>query len=142
MSECQLLELYKNAGPGPIPSGFTPGRAIPSPGKHSTVRRSNMMKHVWQGKNFGCDGIMTNRFFGLKMIKGQITQEASWLDGRPVNVIDYSHTSLVFKPYRDEFREISPGIYLGMMWKRDDCQPKMLTWFALDARGNCAACGH
>jgi len=134
LNECQLLDLYGNASPGPIPSGFSPGRVFPAPGKHSNVAKSNAMKHVWQGKYFDCDGIMTNRFFGMKIIKGHVTQETSWIDGKPVNAIDYSHTSLLFKPYRDEFREIAPGIYPGTMWKRDDCKPKLLTWFAFDTR--------
>jgi len=138
MSECELLELYKAGSPGIVPEGFTPGRAIPKPGSKLTVLRSKMMTKVWQGKYFGDDGIMTNKFFGIKMIKGQVQQETSWLDGGPVNAIDYSQTSLIFKPYRDEFREIAPGIYLGVMWKRDDCKPKLLTWFAIDAR--CTPC--
>jgi hypothetical protein len=134
LSECELLDLYRHAGPGPVPIGFSAGRVLPAPGKPSNVAKSNAMKHVWQGKYFDCDGIMTNRLLGMKIIKGQVTRETSWIDGKPVNAIDYSHTSLLFKPYRDEFREIAPGIYLGTMWKRDDCKPKMLTWFALDAR--------
>jgi hypothetical protein len=133
MNECQLLDLYAKAEPGPVPSGYVPGRAIVKPGKRTTVAKSNLLTHVWQGKYFD-DDIMTNRIFGMKFIKGQVTQETSWLDGRPVNAIDYSQTSHLFKPYRDEFREMAPGIYLGVMWKRDDCRPKLLSWFALDAR--------
>lgn len=133
MSECELLELYKNAEPGPIPQGFSPGRVITNPGRKLTVARSNAMKHVWQGKYFD-DLIMTNKFFGMKIIKGQVTCESSWIDGKPSNAIDYSGTSLIFRPYRDEFREISPGIYLGSMWKRDNCNPKLMTWFAFDTR--------
>jgi hypothetical protein len=133
MDECQLLDLYRNAQPGPVPSGFSPGRVIPDPGKRTTVVKSNLMKHIWQGKYFDND-VMTNRFFGIKFIKGQVTPEISWIDGKPVNAIDYSATSLLFKHYRDEIREIAPGIYLGIMWKRDECTPKLLTWFAIDAR--------
>jgi hypothetical protein len=133
MDECQLLDLYRNAQPGPVPSGFSPGRVIPGPGKKNTVAKSNLMKHVWQGKYFD-DDVMTNRFFGIKFIKGQVTSENSWIDGKPVKAIDYSGTSLLFKKYRDEIREVAPGIYLGVMWKRDDCAPKLLTWFAIDAR--------
>ncbi len=138
LDECQLLELYKNSKPGPLPNGFVPGRVIMKPGSTSTVRRSNFMKHIWQGKYFD-DQIMTNKIFGLKFIKGNVTCENSWFDGQPVHAIDYSETSLLFKTYRDEFREVAPGIYLGAMWKRNGCQPKLLTWFAFDARGTCCA---
>jgi hypothetical protein len=133
MNECQLLELYSKAGPGPVPCGYAPGRAIVNPGKRTTVLKSNLLKHVWQGKYFD-DEVMTNRIFGMKFIRGQVALETSWLDGRLVNAIEYSQTSLLFKPYRDEFREVSPGIYLGIMWKRDHCPPKLMAWFALDAR--------
>jgi hypothetical protein len=135
MSECQLRELYLQAAPGPLPDGFVPGRAILKPGSRTTVARSNLMKHVWQGKYFDDECIMTNRMFGMRMIKGQVTAAAaSWLDGKPAHEIDYKCTSLIFKPYRDEFREVAPGIYLGIMWKRDDCSPKIVAWFTLDAR--------
>lgn len=133
LNECQLLDLYKCAQPGPVPIGYSPGRVIPNPGARTTVAKSNMLKHVWQGKYFDND-VMTNRIFGVSFIKGQVTSENSWIDGKPANAIDYSGTSHLFKQYRDEFREIAPGIYLGVMWKRDECNPKILTWFALDAR--------
>jgi hypothetical protein len=138
MNECQLLDLYRQAQPGAIPSGFTPGRMISNPGKRTTVIVSRMTERtLWQGKIFGDDGIMTNRMFGVRFIKGEVQTGESWLDGKPSNIIDYSQTSRIFRPYRDEFREVSPGIYLGIMYKRDCCNPKIVTYFALDARGGC-----
>ena len=138
MNECQLLDLYRQAQPGPVPSGFTPGRMISNPGKRSTVFVSRMTQRtLWQGKIFGDDGIMTNKMFGVRFIKGEVQAGESWIDGKPSNIIDYSRTSLIFRPYRDEFREVSPGIYLGIMFKRDCCNPKVVTYFALDARGAC-----
>ena len=93
---------------------------------------------VWQGKYFDDCGIMTNKMFHVRFIKGEIQQGESWIDGRPSIVIDYSKTSLIFRPYRDELRDVSPGIYLGAMYKRDGCNPKLVTYFAIDARcGNC-----
>lgn len=134
MDECQLLDAFRRAAPGPIPNGYTPGRVITKPGKRTTVLASRFMKPIWQGKNFDCDGLMTNKIFGIKFIKGQVAQEASWIDGRSSNAIDYSQTSKLFKPYRDEFREVSPGIYLGIMFERTCPQPKIMTYFVLDAR--------
>jgi hypothetical protein len=133
LDECQLREIYKAGSPGVVPEGFAPGRVYPKPGTKLNALRSKILTKVWQGKHFDGD-IMTNKFFGMKMIKGQVLEETSWLDGGPVHAIDYSHTSLLFKPYRDEFREIAPGIYLGVMWKRDDCKPKIVNWFAIDTR--------
>jgi len=142
MSECQLLSLYRQAEPGPMPSGYTPGRMISKPGSRLTVCKANLTsKTVWQGKNFDNNGIMTNRMFGVRCIKGEVQMGESWLDGRPSIIIDYGPTSLVWRQYRDEIREVSPGIYLGIMFKRDCPCPTIRTWFALDARcGRCEVC--
>jgi len=139
MSECQLLDLYRRAEPGPLPTGFAPGRMISNPGRRTTVPVSRFTKaFVWQGKYFDDGGIMTNKMFHFRFIKGEVQQGESWIDGRPSIIIDYSQTSLIFRPYRDELREISPGIYLGIMFKRDACKPKIVTYFAIDAR--CGSC--
>jgi hypothetical protein len=143
MSECQLLDLYRQAEPGPIPCGYTPGKMISKPGSKTTVLKSRLVGcSLWQGKNFDDNGIMTNRMFGARFIKGEVGMGESWIDGRPSIIIDYSQTSRIFRPYRDEIREVCPGIYLGVMFKRDCCCPTIVTFFALDARcGSCQSCG-
>ncbi|MCE9534560.1 MAG: hypothetical protein K8T89_26070 [Planctomycetes bacterium] len=141
MNECQLLDLFKASSAGSIPSGYAPGIVISNPGKHSTVAKSKIIqKTVWQGKYFDDCGIMTNRMFGIKFSKGKYQPGTSWIDGLPANTIEYTDTSLIFKPYRDEIREVAPGIHLGIMWKKDNCKPKIQSWFALDTRTGCVSC--
>jgi hypothetical protein len=140
MSECQLLDLYRRAAPGPIPDGYAPGKAIPNPGKPGTAFKSKIIgATAWQGKNFDPDGTMTNRMFGTRMVTARTSYDASWLDGKPSLVLDYRGSSkVVWARCRDELREVAPGIYLGLMY-RDACPaPKLRTFFVIDARG----CGH
>jgi len=133
MTECQLLELFRAAEPGPKPEGYTPGTVISKPGSKTTVLKSKIIKKTfWQGKYFDGD-VMTNKMFGIKMSKGQLADETSWIDGRPVHAIEYPSNSLVFRKNRDEIREVAPGIYLGIMWNKDVCPPKIANWFVLEA---------
>jgi hypothetical protein len=135
MDRCQLLDLYQRAEPGPIPCGYAPGRNIPNPVHRSTAMRSALMRvTAWQGKYFEPDGFMVNRMFGVKTNKAQIYYGESWLDGKPSLILDYEQTSRMWSQYRDELREVSPGIYLGIMYQRDCLEPKIKTFFAIDAR--------
>ena len=77
MDECTLRELFSSANPGPAPSGYTPGRALVAPGKRGAAFKSNLVKHVWQGKYFLDDSTMINRIFGIKFIKGEVRTEPS-----------------------------------------------------------------
>jgi hypothetical protein len=139
MDRCQLLDLYQRAEPGPVPCGYAPGRNIPNPGHRGTALRSALARMtVWQGKYFEPDGFMVNRMFGVKTNKAQIYYAESWLDGKPSLILDYEPTSRMWSQYRDELREVSPGIYLGIMYQRDCAEPKIKTFFAIDARaGQC-----
>ena len=142
MKESELIALYKSAEPGPIPTGYTPGLAILKPGSFSTVRVSKLISATaWQGKYFPDDGTMINKTFGLKAIKANVYPGISWLDGGPSTIFDYYDRSKIAARYRDEVREVSPGIYLGIMHKRDGACPKLAAWFALDARCGKACVG-
>ena len=141
MDKCQLQDLYRRAEPGPVPSGYTPGRVIPKPGKIGNDPVSKLIQWtVWQGKHFDPDGMMTNKQFGVRTNRGHVYPGTSILDGKPVHIIDYHDSWRVWRPYLDEFREVSPGIYLGITWKIDGCCPKFFTYFAIDARRGCCQC--
>ena len=136
LPECELIELYKCSPPGTVPACYTPGLVIYKPGCLITAPVARVLKcTAWQGKYFPDCDTMVNRQFGVPTIKAAIYPGDSWLDGRPSLVFDYEDTSLVCTRYRDEVREISPGVYLGIMHKRAKDGPKISTWFALDARG-------
>jgi hypothetical protein len=140
MSEKQLEVLYRLAQPGPIPQGYTPGIAIFNAGSPFT----NVIAQVvgcsaWQGKYFEDPATMINKTFGVKAIKTVIYLGESYVDGRPSTILDYSVAPRMFQRYRDEIREVAPGIYLGILYRREACGPKRVSWFTLDARG-CQTC--
>jgi hypothetical protein len=136
LPECELIKLYKCSPPGPVPGCYTPGLVIYKPGSLITVPLACVLKYTaWQGKYFPDPDTMVNRQFGVPTVRAAIYPGDSWLDGGPSLIFDYEDTSLVCTRYRDEVREISPGVYLGIMHRRAKDGPKLSTWFAIDARG-------
>jgi hypothetical protein len=145
MKECELVQIYRNGIPRIPPCGYFPGTVIFKPGTAITAPTSQFMKAVaWQGKYIPGNGTMVNKMFGMPSIKAAIGSGESWLDGGPSAIFDYQNTSFVWSQYRDELREVSPGVWLGIM--HDRCGrngPKIATWFALDAvtgQSGCKEC--
>src|SRR5262245_34920828 len=128
-----LTALYLASPPASVPQGYAPGRAIKNPGSRRTVLNSRATGVVWQGKIFRDDGTMINRFFGVgKAIPAEVYVGESLLDGQPALIFDYSKSRL-WPDVRDEVREVSPGLYLGIMYKgKSQMEQKM--FFTLDAR--------
>lgn len=135
MEEHQLLDIYRHATPGRIPAGYYPGSMIRTPGSPFTVALAGSVKATaWQGKFFSAEG-MTNKTFGVKTIKTPVEYGTSYVDGKPTIVLDYAMSTAIFaKAYRDEIREISPAVFLGIMHKREDTGTKISAWFVLDGR--------
>lgn len=132
MTPQQLDWLYANAPAGVIPSGRTRGRLIVDPGSRLPGLTRLGSRAVWQGKVFQpCNGTAINRFFGVRIIRAQVGYGPSWRDGRDTIVLDYSQTSLLYEPYRDEIRQVGPGLYLGLMYERTAPQPSLKLYFAL-----------
>jgi hypothetical protein len=141
MPECELAELYRKSPPAPVPCGFTPGLMIYKPGSLVTTPVARLVQvTAWQGKYFPPDGMMYNVTFGLPTVRTTIYPGESWFDGGPSTIFDYSETSLLFPRCRDEVREVSPGVYLGILYRRTRCGPKIRTWFALDDRATKGCC--
>jgi hypothetical protein len=140
MSEPQLIAIYTAAEPGPFLSGYVPGTMIFKPGSKVTVPTAKLIRATaWQGKYFHEDK-MTNRTFGLRAITTPVEMGTSYVDGRPSLVFDYATSRPFFvRRYRDEVRQVSPGVYLGIMHRRDQCGATIATWFALDGRCGCRA---
>lgn len=133
MPEGDLRALFAVSPAGAVPSGFVPGRAIKNPGSRTTVANSRATRAVWQGKVFRDDGTMINRVFGLgRAIPADVYVGESITDGQPALILDYSRSRL-WPAVRDEVREVSPGLYLGVMYK-GKANPEVKTFFALDAR--------
>ena len=96
---------------------------------------SRGVRLFWQGKVFEPGGATAvNRFFGLQVIRAQVLQGPSWLDGGPALVLDYSRTSRVYADNRDEIRQVAPGLFLGLMYDRTMAPPRLQMYFALETR--------
>jgi len=79
-------------------------------------------------------GVLKNRILpmGHRAIVAQVYKGQSWFDGKECIVLDYSQTSFVAQKIRDEIREVSPGVYLGLVyWGAPKESAKRLIHFAL-----------
>jgi len=130
LSGPQLEALYRQAPPGAIPTGKVRGRAL-YPDARFPKLRSDAARLAWQGKVFRPEsGTAVNRFFGLRVIQGNVTHGPSWLDGQPAIILDYEGTSRLYGPYRDEIRQVAPGLYLGLMYDRRTSPPELKMYFS------------
>lgn len=134
MSRCELDRLYRGSRAGPLPEGKVRGRVILCPGTALARPTSRFSRLLWQGKVIdGARGRASNRFFGVRFIKGDLGYGPSWMDGQPATILDYSDTSLLYARYRDEIRQVGPGLFLGAMYSRTTPEPTFLMYFALQA---------
>ena len=134
LSPAELEALYARSRPGAIPCGRVRGLALVRPGTKLGPVLSRSAKLAWQGKVFDADGSSSiNRFFGVKAVRAKVGYGPSWRDGNPALVLDYSQTSKIYENYRDELREVSPGIYLGLMFDRSVSPPRLKMYFAIQA---------
>lgn len=119
-SEVQLDDLFRQSPAGDIPNGDAHGTAILAPGTKFTHEIASIINiFAWQGKTFdAAHGTLVNRIsvIGIKAIIAEVYKAASLFDGKECIVLDYSKTSLLAKHVRDEIREISPGVYLGLVY--------------------------
>jgi hypothetical protein len=120
MSGDQLDEIFRNSPAGEIPRGESEGVAIVAPGTKVSDKIAGFVNHfTWQGKVFDPEkGQLRNKILplGHKLIVAKVYKDKSWFDGKECIVLDYSKTSLIAGWIRDEIREVSPGIYLGIVY--------------------------
>lgn len=141
LSGDQLDAIFRGASAGDIPIGQGEGTAIIAPG---TVVSDTIAKFVhlfsWKGKVFERDGANPNRgwlknrllLLGTKAIIAEVHKGESWFDGKECIILDYSHTSIVAQWIRDEIRQVSPGVYLGLVyWGKEKAGAHRLIHFAL-----------
>ncbi|MFO0892658.1 MAG: hypothetical protein U0790_26385 [Isosphaeraceae bacterium] len=130
----ELEALYRQGRAVGIPPGRVRGTAILAPG----ARRNEVMalgtRMVWQGKVFESGNTTAvNRFFGLPVVRANVYQAQSLHDGAAALVLDYSQTSRVYARYRDEIREVAPGLFLGLMYDVTTSPPHLRMYFALES---------
>jgi hypothetical protein len=127
-----LEALYRGAAAGSVPVGSLSGRAIPAPGTRGNLRKSKLLGLLWKGKEFPAPGLMVNHLaLGIQAVKAEVYYGSSWLDGAPTIVLDYANTSRLFSKVRDEMREVSPGLYLGLTYIRTSPEPKLATYYTV-----------
>ena len=135
LSPAELEGLYASASVGQLPSGKASGRAILFGGSRLSGPASKVGRAFWQGKVFSPEeGRAVNRFFGIKSVPAALGYGPSWRDGNQAIILDYAETSRLYAPYRDEIREVSPGLFLGLMFDRRTQPPKLALYFALEMR--------
>jgi hypothetical protein len=133
MTGPELESLYRQGQAPAILAGRVRGTAILAPGTGRNRAMAIGTRAVWQGKVFDPSGTAAvNRFFGLPVIRAQVYQDQSWLDGAPALVLDYSQTSRLYARNRDEVRQVAPGLYLGLMYARTLPLPSLRMYFALE----------
>ena len=127
----QLDEIFRNSPAGNIPQGEGEGVAIIAPGTAISDEIAWLVNvFTWKGKVFDpVKGELRNKILplGHKAIVAKVYKDKSWFDQEECVVLDYSKTSLLAHYIRDEIREVSPGIYLGLVYWGD----KKLIHFAL-----------
>jgi hypothetical protein len=135
MSAAELDIVYRRGVSVAIPEGRIRGTAILSPGTRRTRALSRGARLMWQGKVFEPgQSSAVNRFFGMRLVRAQVYQGPSWLDGQPSLILDYSQTSRVYENNRDEIRQVDPGLFLGLMYDRTTSPPGLVMYFALESR--------
>jgi hypothetical protein len=120
MSKRQLDELFGSHAAGEIPQGEARGTVIIRMGRWLSVLVSRIAHRIaWQGKVFDpVRGELRNEISPLraKAIRAKVYKAPSWFDQKECIVLDYSHTSFVARRIRDEIREVSPGVFLGIVY--------------------------
>lgn len=116
----QLDALFQGSPAGPIPQGNAAGTIVFAPGSPIARPAARVLGAIfWRGKVFRpASHDLKNKISPLSIpaIRAEVDHGASWLDGRQCVVLDYSKSSKVAGWIRDEIREVSPGLYLGLVW--------------------------
>jgi hypothetical protein len=120
MSKRQLDDLFGSHAAGEIPHGEARGTVIIRMGRWLSVLVSKIAHRIaWQGKVFDpVRGELRNEISPLraKAIRAKVYKAPSWFDQKECIVLDYSRTSFVARKIRDEIREVSPGVFLGIVY--------------------------
>jgi hypothetical protein len=127
----ELDALFRSSPAGNVPRGRLPGTGLLFPGTPVCGVLARLLRLlVWQGKETEVSGrSLTNLIgpLGTRAVRALLSHDRSWVDGRECVLIDYSKTSVVARPVRDEIRLVSPQLYLGVFWLRR----WRLGWFTL-----------
>lgn len=120
LSPAKLDELFASSPAGDVPTGRGTGTPVFFAGTRAARPLAAVTRALfWQGKMFRPDSHDLKNLltpFSLKGIRAEVYQAASWYDGKPCVVLDYSKSSKIAGRIRDEIRQIGPHEYLGMVF--------------------------
>lgn len=120
MSQTELDDAFRRGPMGDLPDGDASGTVIVAPGTEIEGPAQWFARWLaWQGKVvYRSKGYLLNKVgpLGLHLVKAQVYVAPSWFDNQPAIILDYSKTSLIAHRVRDEIREVSPGLYLGIVF--------------------------
>lgn len=129
---CCWQERFRQGDVECGPCGPTRGTVLYAEGSHPRVK-ARLQGSVWKGKDFYCDGAVSNRWAGgIKAGGTSVCVGPSWLDSQPCFVMQYPPDARIFANVRDELRRIGPDEWLGRSYDGATGQPK--TWFVLRAK--------
>jgi hypothetical protein len=115
----ELDDLFRAGTVAPVPDGPGRGTVIQLGGTPAARVLAGLGSLFWKGKQFDAASVSLQNLLSparLRAIRATVLEGNSWLDGQPCLVLDYSRTSLVAKPIRDEIRQIAPGLWLGLVF--------------------------
>ncbi|MBY0588534.1 hypothetical protein K2X85_15265 [bacterium] len=137
MSRSELFCLFRSLPEGEVPRAYYQGTVI---GRGPALLRpvtAGAVSVVWQGKYvMPEEGLMVNKVCGQAKVTAEYFIDNSWLDGKSATIFDYRCSSAKFaRDARDEVRPVCPGLYLGLMWIRQESGcPKPANFFLLERR--------
>jgi len=119
----ELATLFGSGRVGSIPDGHGRGTVlIGTGGITSRLAAAACYALAWRGKMVHARAERLKNILtplNIQAIEAVVYKQASWHDGAPCIVLDYSKTSLVARQIRDEIREVAPGVFLGLVfWGR------------------------
>ncbi len=114
------LGIAFSAGSARIPDGRARGTVLLGTGG-LPARLAAVLAYalLWRGKVVDARaGRLKNLLTpaAVPAVVAEVYEGPSWYDGDPCVVLDYSRTSLVARWVRDEIREVSPGLFLGLVF--------------------------
>jgi hypothetical protein len=124
MDHCALDDLFRAGRAAGPPVGYCRGHVLYfSECYYKCPRLSAAMSGaVWKGKHFNCDGSFVNQFACVKAISSCARSGPSWFDGADCVILDYPPGTAIFGTWRDEVREVAPGLFLARLYNSDTCE--------------------
>jgi hypothetical protein len=116
----ELARLFGSGRVGDIPDGHGRGTVLLGTGGIiARLAAAVCYALAWRGKVVNAPAARLKNIltpFDIQAIEAAVYKQASWYDGDPCIVLDYSKTSFVARQIRDEIREIAPGVFLGLVF--------------------------